>query len=312
MKIAHPFHEGEISVQEELGERDIALGNARLYEDSVIVPAQKFLTQQSYLIVALADTVEHIPITVLYGDIGFIGLADSAKVVVISLVHHTNQIQDPVIRKCVPGARIGSLAIELSSRKRLRINGHIRSVSTSQIEIVVDESYPNCPKYIQKRTVDRIESPEPRVEVFESGTKMEESFKSQMRKADTFFVSSLNPTGFADASHRGGEPGFIRMIGDSTLRIPDYPGNSLYNTFGNFKLNPNAGLLFWDFDTNSLLHLQGTVELDFGQTDSINETGGTGRWWKFHVHSWEKQTLNIPFWMKFREYSSFNPKSQNR
>ena len=51
-----------------------------------------------------------------------------------------------------------------------------------------------------------------------------------------------------DCSMKGGEPGFIRVIGPSTLAFPDYDGNRMYRSLGNILNNPNVGLLFVRFD----------------------------------------------------------------
>ena len=61
-------------------------------------------------------------------------------------------------------------------------------------------------------------------------------------RADTLFVASAHPGQGADASHRGGRPGFVQIPHPQTLRIPDYPGNNTFNTLGNFENYPHAGL----------------------------------------------------------------------
>lgn len=76
-------------------------------------------------------------------------------------------------------------------------------------------------------------------------------------EADTFFVASYHKAGGADASHRGGNPGFIRVSDDKTLVWPDHPGNRMYQTLGNLTCNPSCGLLFVDFDRGSTLQLTG-------------------------------------------------------
>jgi hypothetical protein len=65
-----------------------------------------------------------------------------------------------------------------------------------------------------------------------------------------------------DASHRGGERGFVQARGDGCLVFPDYAGNNHYNTIGNLVLDPRVGLLFVDFETGGLLQLLGTAAID--------------------------------------------------
>jgi len=66
-----------------------------------------------------------------------------------------------------------------------------------------------------------------------------------------------------DCSMKGGEPGFIRVIGPSTLAFPDYDGNQMYRSLGNIRNNPNVGLLFVRFDgVSTRLRVNGVAEID--------------------------------------------------
>jgi predicted pyridoxine 5'-phosphate oxidase superfamily flavin-nucleotide-binding protein len=49
------------------------------------------------------------------------------------------------------GSAIGLLGIELHTRRRNRINGHVRAMSTGGFAVTVDQSFGNCPQYIQLR-----------------------------------------------------------------------------------------------------------------------------------------------------------------
>ena len=57
-------------------------------------------------------------------------------------------------------------------------------------------------------------------------------------------MSSSNAAGDCDASPKGGQPGFVKVLDDRTLLIPDIGGNKLFQSFTNFESNPKAGLLF--------------------------------------------------------------------
>lgn len=79
--------------------------------------------------------------------------------------------------------------------------------------------------------------------------------------ADTFFIArgyhdrGENAAYGMDASHRGGERGFVQVVGDGRLVFPDYAGNNHYNTIGNLVLDARVGLIFVDFETGGLLQL---------------------------------------------------------
>src|SRR6185503_17409934 len=96
-----------------------------------------------------------------------------------------------------------------------------------------------------------------------SGSGLTPEILAFVRRADTFFVASRGPDGGLDVSHRGGAPGFVESMRDGALRIPDYPGNSMFNTFGNLLRDPRAGLLFADFEHGHVLRLTGRARLDF-------------------------------------------------
>ena len=57
-------------------------------------------------------------------------------------------------------------------------------------------------------------------------------------------MSSSNADGDCDASPKGGEPGFVKVLDDRTLLIPDIGGNRLFQSYQNFESNPKAGFLF--------------------------------------------------------------------
>jgi predicted pyridoxine 5'-phosphate oxidase superfamily flavin-nucleotide-binding protein len=79
--------------------------------------------------------------------------------------------------------------------------------------------------------------------------------------ADTFFIASFHPERGADASHRGGRPGFVRVRGQRTLEFDDYPGNNMFNTLGNLSGHPWAGLLFVDFERGDLVQMTGRARI---------------------------------------------------
>ncbi len=64
----------------------------------------------------------------------------------------------------------------------------------------------------------------------------------------------------ADASHRGGFPGFLQVEGNR-LVWPDYAGNMMYNTLGNIAAHPWAGIVVPDFSTGGVLQLTGRAEI---------------------------------------------------
>ena len=70
-------------------------------------------------------------------------------------------------------------------------------------------------------------------------------------------VASFDAEGRADASPRGDAPGFVRIVDDVTLLIPDRPGNNRVDSFGNIVSTGRVGLLFLVPGLNDALRVNG-------------------------------------------------------
>jgi predicted pyridoxine 5'-phosphate oxidase superfamily flavin-nucleotide-binding protein len=77
-----------------------------------------------------------------------------------------------------------------------------------------------------------------------------------------FFLATADADGFPDCSYKGGEPGFVRAIAESTLAFPSYDGNGMFKSLGNVMVNPRVGMLFIDFEKPRRLRVNGTASLD--------------------------------------------------
>ena len=91
------------------------------------------------------------------------------------------------------------------------------------------------------------------------------------------------------------------------LRIPDFNGNSMFNTLGNLELEPCCGLVLPDFEGARQLQLTGRAHACFDVAEDAERTGGTGRWIEFDVESWRITPWNQPLRWRFVEASPFNP-----
>ena len=86
--------------------------------------------------------------------------------------------------------------------------------------------------------------------------------REMIESASSFFLTTVDADGFPDVSYKGGLPGFVRVVGDSTLAFPNYDGNGMYKSLGNVILNAKVGLLFvrWA-DSPKKLRVQGRASL---------------------------------------------------
>jgi len=76
-----------------------------------------------------------------------------------------------------------------------------------------------------------------------------------------FVLASAAPHGTADASPRGGPPGFVQVEDDRTLLVPDWPGNNRLDSLTNLVEAPGVGLLFMVPGVDETLRINGTVEV---------------------------------------------------
>jgi uncharacterized protein len=79
---------------------------------------------------------------------------------------------------------------------------------------------------------------------------------------DMFFIATADEDGWPQASYKGGEPGFVRVIDERTVAFPSYNGNGMYLTAGNVVVNPKVGMLFIDLEVGTRLRLTGRASID--------------------------------------------------
>lgn len=288
------FHAGEIAAQAQAGEADRARRNAKLISDTILAGARPFIEQQHMVVLASADEQGQMWTSLLFGPADIANQTDMATGFasvtapnVISL--HVPQLErdphDPLWANLHLGARLGMLFIELETRRRYRVNGEVSALDSTGLEVVVSEAYPNCPKFIQRRELDHRQGARSQQKVT-TGLSINALIHPIIAMADTLFVASTNAEAGADASHRGGHAGFVQIMSDRVLRIPDYSGNSLFNTLGNFAVNQSSGICIPDFTGQQLLQMTGQARVLWDQDDPHGLTGGTHRFWEFEIERW--------------------------
>lgn len=306
MLIANPFHDGERLVQQRFGESEIAERNGRIIADTIMSGALAFIEQQPMVVLGSVDDEQNVWASVMFGSPGFITAVDQ-RTVEFDLSIAAPNWQDPFWTNIKGNSQIGMLVIELATRRRLRINGKVTRSSKERFYVDVTESYPNCPKFITRRHITRNQGTVSNLEESRTGRTLEPIQRAFIAAADMFFVGSAHLNRGVDASHRGGNPGFVRVLDDSTLRIPDYTGNGMFNTLGNFVENPHAGLIFLDFERGRTLQIIGCPEILWELDDSTHETGGTQRYWNLAVEKWLETSLPQSFKWELLDYSPYNP-----
>lgn len=182
--------------------------------------------------------------------------------------------------------KVGFLGIQLDTRRRNRMNGIITHISEGSLDIEVDQSFGNCPKYIQARqlhwSLDSHQLNRTKLlqeAVFSSS--LDSQSQALIAQADTFFIASrtaeftAQASSGVDVSHRGGKPGFIKVC-KRQLVFPDFSGNRFFNTLGNIQSDPRVGLFIPDFISGDSVFLSGQAEVIW-DGDEVNAYPGAER-----------------------------------
>jgi predicted pyridoxine 5'-phosphate oxidase superfamily flavin-nucleotide-binding protein len=269
--VGEGFHEGELAVQRRAGaEAAAARLTGMLAAPNLSGGIGRFLADREFAVIASRDAGGRLWASPLFEAPGFLEPRPATLV-----IHATPHPGDP-LAGLPAGQPIGLIAIEFAARRRARINGTLTRVTAGELEIKVDQAYGNCPQYIQQRRLDHARGTRPAPGRGRRADHLTAQDAALITRADTFFLGTVHPARGADASHRGGPPGFVRVAGDGAW-WPDYPGNSMFNSFGNLAVDPAAALLFLDFGTGRTLHLSGTAEVEWTAAGIDGDDGGTGR-----------------------------------
>src|SRR3974390_1448353 len=114
--------------------------------------------------------------------------------------------------------------------------------------------------------VDIVEDQEQLREI--EGAPSERSLKKELTRFDKhcrafiartpfLVIASSDPSGRCDASPKGDAPGFVQVLDDETLLIPDRLGNNRVDTIGNLLERPGVGLIFFVPGVNETLRVNG-------------------------------------------------------
>ena len=259
-----PFHAGEIALQQAAGvhERLRDVGE-RVIRDHMPQQHREFFEQLPMLLVGSVDAQQRPWGSVLAGLPGFIETPDERHLRVDALPRDG----DPLRAQLRVGAPLGLLGIEPQTRRRNRVNGAVVDVDEHGFELRVDQSFGNCPQYIQARTPRWVGEGGSLSAAHAEGPRLSPPAAAWVAAADTLFIASAAPGEGADVSHRGGKPGFVRVDAgaDATvLTLPDFRGNFFFNTLGNIAASGRAGLLFIDHNHGDVLQFTGRARIIAG------------------------------------------------
>ncbi|MFC9818352.1 pyridoxamine 5'-phosphate oxidase family protein [Streptomyces erythrochromogenes] len=251
------YHWGALAVQERVGVRGPAEHVGRSIGTGIRDVAAAFLELQPHLVVGAADGAGRMWASWLTGPPGFVRATGPHRIAVAGGPPAGDPLAEAL---ATAGTRVGTIALDPRTRRRMRLNGALTATPRG-FAVEAEQVFANCPKYLQKR--QPLELVAEGSGVVARGDALTPGQVRTVRGADTFFVATTAEAEGADASHRGGLPGFVEVLSPVELAWPDYAGNAMFLTLGNLTADPRAGLLFPDWESGSVLQLSGRASTEF-------------------------------------------------
>lgn len=261
-----PWHAGEQAMQSRVGVRDrMEMAGRRVLRDFMPEQHREFFTQLPTLLVGSLDAERRPWASIMVGRPGFIGSPDPR----LLAIDAAPLPGDPLAQNLKVDAPLGLLGLQPETRRRNRANGRVISTDAGGFVVQVNQSFGNCPQYIQARQPFFVDREEMAPAAHAETALLSQGAADLIRSADTFFIATAaagadghDPVHGVDVSHRGGRPGFVKLTeeeGRTVLTVPDFSGNNFFNTLGNIAANPRAGLLFIDYAAGNVLSLTGSA-----------------------------------------------------
>jgi predicted pyridoxine 5'-phosphate oxidase superfamily flavin-nucleotide-binding protein len=305
--MAMDFHEGERQVQRLAGVVDTADQVGKMIRDTLPSTALEFLRGQVLAVAGSVSEDGRVWASLLTGQPGFLRATGDRTLQIVGSGPDT----DPLWENLRNNPEMGLLVIDLAARRRLRINGTAEVLATGKIHLTVRQAFGNCPKYIQRREVIAQESANPARRQENRQRALSEAQQQWVERADTFFIASVHGGSGADASHRGGHPGFLQVVNPTTVVWPDYGGNSMFQTLGNLAIDTRAGLLVVDWSGGGTLQMTGRARVIWDQS-RVASYPGAERLVEYEVEEVREMVHASPLRWRLLDPSPYNPPVEGR
>ncbi len=294
------YHEGELAVQKRAGVGSAGLKASDMYRAAMPAGVQQFLSKQQIAVLSTLDKDGRVWASLRTGPPGFLRAEDERTVE----IGGTSHPQDPLLENLAVSSIAGMLVIQMAARHRMRLNGIAQRQPGGRILLSINQVYGNCPQYIQAWN---IVGKRPGVSApARFARELDEKMQALIGDADTVFVATAHPKSGADASHRGGKPGFVQVENATRLLLPDYAGNNMFNSLGNIESYGHAGLLFPDFKSGGVLQLSGAARILWDDA-CVGQFKGAQRLIEFEVERVIELPNAILLRFEFGDYSPWLP-----
>jgi uncharacterized protein len=254
------------------------------------------LTTHGFCVVAGSDREDRVWTSMLCGPAGFLG-ADGERTMRVDARPLTT---DPLHHLLRTGGDVGTIVMD--SHRRMRVNG-VLAPTAAGFTIHTEQVFSNCGRYISERQGMLVPA---RPGAVTGGTELSRDQMRLIRGADVFYIGTCHPDGAADASHRGGNPGFVQVDSPGALRWPDYDGNAMFMTLGNLAVDPRVGLLFLDWAEGTVLQVSGHAIVDW-TAQSAAQLPGAQRVVRMSIDAVQQTEHAVPMRWTPPVLSRFNP-----
>jgi predicted pyridoxine 5'-phosphate oxidase superfamily flavin-nucleotide-binding protein len=120
----------------------------------------------------------------------------------------------------------------------------------------------------------RLEAKEP------ANNRLNDDLIAFIAAADSFFIGTASRGGWPYVQHRGGPPGFLKVLDENTLAFADYAGNKQYISIGNLAENDRVLLFLIDYERGRRLKIWGrgtAVDDDTALLDRVRDRDYSAR-----------------------------------
>ncbi len=297
------FHSGEAQIQAESGVDTTGYDDAT---DQMFLPElnpseERFVAQRTFSSAASIDTTGRPWASPL---IGAAGELFTIKDLVTVQVRPRRFDGDPLFDNVAAMGSMGILYFNPSNRRRAKSLGHGSVDSDGSITYEMTRIFGICPKYIFKRDHDTetaLSIPADHMPTVAAALTTDD--QNQFTMSDTIFLASRSEQHGVDPTHRGGQPGFVTVIDDTTISLPDYVGNGMFQTLGNMLLDDRIGAVTIDYQTGRILQVTGRGRIQTADGDLTKRTliieieevrstyGDVGTWTDIEPYDYSKAPL---------------------
>ncbi|MFN6120568.1 MAG: pyridoxamine 5'-phosphate oxidase family protein [Actinomycetes bacterium] len=167
---------------------------------------------------------------------------------------------DPLFRNITDTGELGVLYFDPARRRRMKSLGRAEVAHDGSILYRMDRSFGLCSKYIFKRSLELegAAGSEPSdIPPHEERSHLDAEDRTQLQDSDTVFLASHHAEHGTDPTHRGGPPGFVTVLDETSISLPDYLGNGMFQTLGNLLIDSRIGLLCIDYRSGRTIQITG-------------------------------------------------------